>query len=169
MPQSRKHSPCPLRPRTRGGLGHGPAGSRRDVGRPRPQARGHTLSSHTRQHLHLHRKHSLPPPRPSVVHSCAHSAPPLPAAPNAHTGSHTTAPTDSRPGRPLPRGPKDPCPQRPPTCSPSQALGTLLRPRAPSGPSSVGSPTPPLLPTDILQPPLISLEEQRSLPGRPHG
>lgn len=87
--------------------------------------------------------------------------------PNAHTGSYTTAHPIPCQAIPSHVAPDTPAPHAHPTFPRSQALGTLLQPPAPSGPSSVGSPTPPLLPTDILEPPLISLEEQHSLPARP--
>lgn len=119
-----------------------------------------THSSHTLENnTSTCRKAQLPAPGTSHIHSGAHSDLASPRCFLTPTlGPTRHCPPDSLPGHPLPRGPRDPSPSTHPTFPPSQAPGRFLQTLAPSWPCSGGQPHTPLLPTDILESPLISLE-----------
>lgn len=105
-------------------------------------------------------KHNFPLPRTLHSHSHAHQALPLPG-PLSHLQWVLYM------GLPLPSGPETLALRAHPHLPPSQRLGAV------SSPALLGGQlhTPPLLPTDILESPLISLEGAAQppparLPGR---
>lgn len=163
LPRAEGTDPAPIP--TAQGRGHGRAGTGENSGVPAPSAGTHC--SHTLRTRHR-RRSTAPIPRPPSIRTPTSTPRPRrsPELPNTHAASTHHCPPEPLQGRPLPRGPRDPCPQRPPHL-PRLGLWEHSSPAPWALPT--GSHTT-LLPTDILESPLISLEGAAQPPARqPHG